>query len=224
MNSTRQKQEEIYRGLYTEHKGTPMAVSSESLNHKNQRFKLITNIFKDQTDVSVHDVGMGLADLYAFIQTEIKETNVQYSGTDILREFVEESRLRFPECRFYHRDIAESAFEDTYDYVLLSGVFHQRRDSSIREWELFWQKMIKNAFLMSRKGVAFNFVSPFVDFYQTQSYYCNLPKLLNFINDDLSRFFEIKHDYALFEFTVYVYQESYIKSITPEPEFQKYFK
>jgi glycosyltransferase involved in cell wall biosynthesis len=51
-----------------------------------------------------------------------------------------------------------------------------------------------------------------------------LPKLINFINDDLSRFFEIRHHYALFEFTVYVNEEDFIKSKTHQPEFQKYFK
>jgi len=48
--------------------------------------------------------------------------------------------------------------------------------------------------------------------------------LINFINDELSRFFEIKHNYALFEFTVYVYKYEHIKSKSIEPEFQKYFK
>jgi len=77
---------------------------------------------------------------------------------------------------------------------------------------------------MCKKGIAFNFISPFVDYYQTEVYYSNLPKIINFINDKLSRFFVIKHNYALYEYTVYVYREEYIKLLHPELEFQKYFK
>ena len=37
-NKTRKSQEQIYRNLYEEHKGTPKAVASESLAHKALRF------------------------------------------------------------------------------------------------------------------------------------------------------------------------------------------
>jgi len=224
MNNTRESQEKIYRELYEQHKGTPMAVSSESLNHKKLRFGMVCDIFRDDDDITVHDVGMGVADLNAFIMDNYPDKKITYSGTEILNEYVEDSKKRFPENEFFHRDIAESSFEDRYDYVLMSGVFHQRRDSKIPDWERFSQNIIRNSFAMCKKGIAFNFISPFVDFYQTQVYYANLPKLINFINDDLSRFFEIRHNYALFEFTVYVYKEAHIKSLHPQPEFQKYFK
>lgn len=224
MNKTRKSQEKIYRELFNEHKGTPMAVSSESLNHKKMRFSMICDIFKEEDDVTVHDVGMGVADLYAFMKENYTDKKMVYSGTEIIDEYVDEAKKRFPELSFYNRDIAESKFDDKYDFVLMSGVFHQRRDSAIRDWEKFSQQLLKNSFEMCNKGIAFNFISPFVDFYQTQVYYSNLPKLINFINDDLSRFFEIRHNYALFEFTVYVYKEEYIKSKYPQTEFQKYFK
>ena len=223
-NSTRENQEKIYRELYQKYKGTPMAVSSESLEHKKIRFKNICDIFINEESFTLHEVGMGIADMNQYIIDFYPKKKVVYSGTEILEEYVKEAEIRFPHSKFFHRDIAESSFKDTYDFIVLSGVFHQRRESSIRDWENFSQNILRNTFKMCHKGIAFNFISPFVDFYQTQVYYANLPKLLNFINDDLSRFFEIKHNYALFEFTVYVYKESYIKSIYPQSEFSKYFK
>lgn len=223
MKSVRESQEEIYRELYNTFRGAPMAVSSESINHKKLRFEKICEIFNEDIEASVHDVGMGIADLYEFINKRFYDKKIIYSGSEILMEYVEESRVRYPEINFFHRDIAEKPFTDTYDYLLMSGVFHQRRDTPIREWEQFAQRIIYNAFLMCKKGIAFNFISPYVDFYQTQVYYCNLSKFINFINDELSRFFEIRHNYALFEFTIFVYKESYIKTKYPQQEFQKYF-
>jgi len=223
-NPTRKLQEEIYRKLYEENKGTTMIVSSESWEHKKLRFNMITNIMRDDNNFSVHDVGMGVADLFQFMKNRFPEKSFTYSGTDILKEYYDEAQNRYPECNFYLRDIAEEVFEDHYDYLVMSGIFHQRRDSSIRDWERFAENIIYNSFNMCNKGIAFNFISPFVDFYQTQVYYANLPKLLNFINDDLSRFFTILHNSPLFEFTVFVYKEKFIKTKFKQNEFQKYFK
>jgi hypothetical protein len=223
-NNTRQNQERIFRELYEKHKGTTMAVSSESLEHKRLRFELISKIIEEDEGFSVHDVGMGLADLYMFLREKYAGKKFSYSGTEIIDEYIEEARRRFPGAEFFNRDLAEEVFPDRYDWVLMSGVFHQRRESSIRDWEKFAENIIKNAFAMSRKGLAFNFISPFVDYYQTEVYYSNMPKIINFVNDELSRFFTIRHDYALFEYTVYVYHEEYIHTKYPQKEFRKYFK
>jgi len=224
MTKVREAQEKYFRYLYTEFAGTPKAVSSESLEHKKLRFAQISRIFEGNDKFSIHDIGMGLAAYLDYMNENFPDLNYEYSGTEILPEYVDNVMSRFPKNRFYLRDVAEIQPEEKYDYVVMSGVFHQRRETSIRDWEAFSQKLISNAFKMSKIAVGFNFISPFVDFYQTEVYYCNLMKLIHFINDDLSRFFVINHNYALFEFTVFVYQESYIKSKYIQSEFQKYFK
>ena len=223
-NKTRASQEKIFRELYDKNKGTPMAVSSESYAHKWLRFENVASIFKDMDDISVHDVGMGVADFYSFLTDNFPGKKIEYSGSEILQEFVDESRRRFPHLTFHNRDIAERSGVDRYDFVIMSGVFHQRRDTSIPEWERFAQQIILNSFNMARKGLSFNMVSPFVDFYQTQVYYGNLFKFITFINDNLSRFFTIHHDYALFEFTIHVFREEFVKELYPQTEFAKYFK
>ena len=224
MKKIRESQKNYFRYLLAKNPGTPMAVSSESWAHKELRFGQISRIFEDDNNFTIHDVGMGLADYYAYLQNTFPDLTFEYSGTEILPEFYEEASRRFPSCKFYIRDIAEQSYDDCYDYVVMSGLFHQRRNISIHEWEAFTHNLISNAFQMCKKAVGFNFISPFVDYYQTEVYYCNLPKLLNFINDELSRFFVINHNYALFEFTAFVYKECYIASSYPQPEFRKYFR
>lgn len=223
-NNTRTSQEFIFRNLFEKYKGTPMANSSESYVHKTQRYELVSGIFRDETNISLHDVGMGTGEFGKYLKQKFPDKNINYSGSEIINELIAEAEVYFPSSKFYCRDLAERSYKDRYDYIILSGVFHQKRDASIKEWENFYKLILKNSFLMCRKGISFNFITPFVDYYQTDVYYCNLSKLLNFINDDLSRFFEIKHNYALYEFTVYVYKEEYIRSITTEIEFHKYFK
>jgi hypothetical protein len=223
-NPTLESQKRIFSELYAAHADSPMATSSETAEHKRLRFDLLTDLVKADDCFSIHDVGMGLADLYAFMKEKFSNRSFVYSGTEIISEFVEEVSRRFPEIRVFNRDIAQEAPVETYDWVVLSGVFHQRRESTIPEWEAFAGELLKNCFSMANKGIAWNFISPFVDFYQTDVYYSNMSKWIQFIRDNLSRFFALRHDYPLFEYTVYVYQESYVKEMHTQVEFQKYFK
>ncbi len=220
----RSTQEEYYRNLFRNHKGSSMAVSTESMEHKKLRYSKISKIFEDDNNFSLHDVGMGLADFKKFLLSQYPSKNIIYSGSDILPEYCEQAKITFPKDNFFLRDISEITSSDIYDYVILSGVFHQKRNISIPTWENFLEKMISSAFSMCNKGIAFNVISPFVDFYQPEVYYCNLPKLLFFIDGSLSRFFSIHHDYALFEFTVFVYKNDFIEAKYPEVEFVKYFR
>tara|TARA_X000000950_G_scaffold235328_1_gene285719 strand:+ start:7909 stop:8589 length:681 start_codon:yes stop_codon:yes gene_type:complete len=223
-NPTKENQIKIYKDLYENHKGTPMAVSSESLNHKKLRFKKICGVFEDQKNISVHDVGMGIGDLGDYIKLNFETNNIEYSGSEILPEYVVEARKKHPKSKFFLRDIAECPSTESYDYVVLSGVFHQMRSTPIKDWERFAEMILKNSYAMCSKAIAFNMVSPFVDFYQQGIYYSKIEKLIHFINTELSRFFVITHNYALYEFTIYVYKEGYVQSQNNEPEFKKYFK
>lgn len=224
MKDIRAAQEKIFRDLYEANRGTPMAVSSESWAHKELRYRQLSDIFRDDDVFSIHDVGCGLADLGTFLDRRFPDRTITYSGTEILEEFRREAAQRRPQSSFRLRDLAEAPGEDRHDYVLLSGVFHQRRETSIPDWERFYQVLLRNCFTMARKGIGFNFVSPFVDFQQPHVYYCNIYKLITFINDELSRFFEIRHHYALFEMTLFVYQPDFIAARHSQPEFTKYFK
>lgn len=222
-NPTRESQISHFRELLARHHGTPMAVSSESVAHKQLRYARLSRVFEDDQSFTIHDVGMGLGEYYAFIRETFPDRRIDYSGSDILAEYCSEARKRFPEQRFYCRDITESDASDRYDYVVMSGVFHQRRDVQIPVWEQFAQSLLSSSFHMCRKAIAFNFISPFVDFYQLEVYYCNIWKLVNFIRDELSRFFVIDHSYPLFEFTVLLYREDYVKQRFAQSEFRKYF-
>jgi hypothetical protein len=217
-------QEDYFRNIYMDNMDSTMAVSSESMNHKHLRFKKISTIFEKDDDFSLHDVGMGIADFKKFLLRDYPDKNIIYSGSDILPEYCDKAKATFPSDTFYLRDISEAVPPDHYDYVILSGVFHQKRNIHIPMWEKFLEKMISSAFSICKKGIAFNVISPFVDYYQPEVYYCNLPKLLFFINDSMSRFFSIFHDYALFEITIFVYKEEFIQKKYPENEFVKYFK
>jgi hypothetical protein len=226
-NPTRIVQEEYFRRLLKQHSGSPMATSSESQAHKDLRYQQIAQFLDSSISESptVHDFGMGLADFGGFLESSRHHEGWTYSGSDILAEYVELAQSRFPESKFHHRDLAVEVPTpaERYDYVILSGVFHQRRRSSITEFNRFMKQILHNAFSMCSVGLVFNAVSPYVDFYQENIHYINLPWLLDFVRTDLSRFFIVHHNYALYEFTIAVFPEDVIRSRTTAAELQKYF-
>lgn len=223
MNRVTENQTDYFAKLYAEHKGTTMATSSESLAHKKCRYDQISGVFKNEADFTLHDIGCGLGEFAGYLDAHHPQKNIVYSGSEIVTDLVKEASDRYPRATFMERDLASDRSEDVYDYLILSGVFHQRRTTPIPAWEKYLQTLVSRAFSMSRRGIAFNVVSPFVDFYLPELYYCNISKLINFVNDDLSRFFEIKHNYALFEMTIFVYQPEYTKNLSENVDFEKYF-
>jgi len=86
-----------------------------------------------------------------------------------------------------------------------------------------WQTLITHCYSGCRKALIFNTISPFVDYYQSNVYYCNLWKLVNYINDKLSRFFIIDQAYPLYEITITVYKEAEIRNQYSQEQFIKYY-
>lgn len=223
MSETTRRQQEYYNSLLEANRGTPRATSSESIAHKRCRYQQISGVFEADCAFTLHDVGCGLGGYGEFLKNSFSDRKIDYSGTDIVPALLDEARAKHPGHHFYLRDLTQAPGNDRYDYVVLSGVFHQRRTTPIPEWERYLQALVQNAYRMCQKGLAFNVVSPFVDFYLPELYYANLGKIVNFVNDNMSRFFVIKHDYALFEMTFYVYRPEYVAAKYPAKELARYF-
>lgn len=221
-------QEKHYSDLFLKHGNAPMGTSSESLAHKDLRYRKIIECINLVEGDSVHDVGFGLGAFYDFLDSRFSEGEINYSGSEVTLDYVEAVRKRVKGGPFLYRnlaseDIANEITEESYDYVVMSGVFHQIQETKIQDWEEYAQKLLANSFKLAKKALVFNFVSPYVEYKKVGIYYADINKLIEFINAKMSRFFVVRHDYALYEFTVVVFDQSYIRSKSSEPEFQKYF-
>ena len=222
-----QSPREHFSKLFNKFGNLPMGTSSESLAHKRIRYEQILECIDLSKPFSLHDVGFGLGAFHDFLQESISSTSFIYSGSEITLELVNTVKEKLPGKTLFHRNLAQATSRnpgEEYDYVVLSGVFHQIQNTSIPEWENYIKQMLLNCFSMTNKGLVFNVVSPFVDYHHVGVYYANLSKLLEFITDQMSRFFIIRPHYALFEITVVVFSAEYTKEKFTQPEFEKYFK
>ena len=223
-DQVRRQQVEFFEQLFREHRGTPFEVASETPAHKALRYTRLTQFMDPDGPFSVHDVGMGLAHYYEFLKNDPRTSHVQYSGTEIVSDYHDFCVKKYPGVPFFLRDLRDAPAGECYDYVVLSGVFHQMRENTRRQWEDYMFTLLAKAFAMSRRGMIFNVISEHVDFYRAEQYYADLTKVMHFIVDRLSRFFVTDHAYPLFEATFCVRQAEFIRQRFPEPEFQKYLR
>jgi hypothetical protein len=118
---------------------------------------------------------------------------------------------KFPEIKYYIRDILEDEVFDKYDFLVLSGTFNLPGQTDFKEWNLFTRRIISKMYSMSNCAVSFNFLSSNADYFHEKMYYENPNSILDFCLQNLSRFVIVDHSYALHEFTITVFNEDYIK-------------
>jgi hypothetical protein len=190
-------------------------------------FQKISDLFKYEglKSFSVHDVGCGLAHYKEFL--DLFEFDAVYSGNDIIKEFIGFDRKKYPTCEFFLQDISDNIEQinpsiKNKDYFVLSGAFNSKVENLNEDWELFVFKSIKNMFKMSRKGICFNFLTIYSEFYDNKLYYADPKIIMDWCVKNLSRFVCIEHDIPLYEFFVYIYKEDFIKD--QFPDYSKYFR
>ncbi len=223
-NEIVRNQREHWQKLATEFAGSVHAVGSESMAHKHLRYEKISELFEDEHDFSVHDIGPGIGDFYEYLRTRFAGRECDYSASEITPEYCEIAHQRFPDISFYNRDILAKPVDEIYDYVVLSGVFHQQGSVRHREWVSYMKALLEGAWAMARRGIAFNVLSSHADFYKPGNYYADLTEIQLYLMRRFSRFSRVDQSYPLFEATFLVYKPEYVRKRYPQSEFGRYMQ
>lgn len=171
------------------------------------RYKVMLELIRESAPCTLLDIGCGAAHLYDYMISRAV-TGVQYSGLDLSPAYLELCRGKHPAVTFYGGDILDPATQvPTHDYVLMNGVFNYKGDHSFDEMWSYCQQMILRAAELSRKGFAFNVVSKYVDWERTDLFHLPFDQLASFLDQKIARKFIFRHDYGLFEYSVFVYKE-----------------
>ena len=98
-------------------------------------------------------------------------------------------------------DALKEKLQETYDYVFLCGVFNAKTTIE------FMEQMLIEAFFYCEKGLAFNFISDYVNFKTEEFSYHNPQEIFTFCVENLSRKVELHHHYAKCDVSIFVYKE-----------------
>lgn len=197
-----------YKNLLNQYGPSPEAVQHINTESQYKRFEILSEIAPEMD--SIIDVGCGLGDMFQFLN--LNDFKGKYLGLDFIPEFVELSNQHFKEhknAQFKVCDLLSDSIPQGYDYILLSGVFNNNQEDN----EEFMLSTIKKMFDSSQKGIAFNAMSTYVDFQDSNLYYSDPLKVFDFCKRNLTRRIVLKHDYLVkegsipFEYTMYLYKE-----------------
>lgn len=167
------------------------------------RFKILAEI-GDLNGTRILDVGCGFGDFYEFlIKRSIK---VDYTGYDISHRIIEVAKSKHPEIKskFKVKDILRERTNERFDYVMESGILNRRISDNIK----YAKKIIARMFELCKIGVAVNMMTNYVDYKEDSLYYYSPEEMFKFCKS-LTKGVVLRHDYPLYEFTLYLYKKSF---------------
>jgi SAM-dependent methyltransferase len=151
--------------------------------------------------VSVLDIGCGFGDFYTFLRA--RGHDVRYVGCDLSPDVLAVARTRHPGVTFDERDVLQDPYPArSFDYVCMSGIFNH----VISDNDGFLHAMLATAFAACTKGVAANMTTDFVDYQDANLHYFNPESVFRHARS-LTRRLALRHDYPLYEFTLFLYRD-----------------
>jgi len=188
---------------------TYMGVDWPNINDVEKRYEIMLQVIKPIMSGKTYllDFGCGASHLYEYLLRNHLLDKIDYSGLDLSEKFISLSKSKFPDINFYCQDILDGHSNlPEFDYIIMNGVFTEKCDLSFLEMLSYFKKTLARVFTKTRIGLAFNVMSKQVDYERSDLFHLSFDILTNFISKNLTRNFIIRHDYGLYEYTVYVYK------------------
>jgi len=151
---------------------------------------------------AVLDIGCGLGDFYAFLKSN--NIDSEYTGYDIVPEYVTTSQQAFPEGRFLHRNIFNDGIEGEFDTIVMSQVFNNRYAHSDNVEVV--QQAIELAFAHARVSASIDMLSTYVDYQNPEVFYYEPEAMFRFAKSITPRVC-LRHDYRPYEYCLQLYHE-----------------
>ena len=116
---------------------------------------------------------------------------------------IREAKKRYPNIDLQVRDIEQNKFRNkSFDYVVSSQIFNYKQKSKNNTSHS--RKMMRIMYKLSKKGVAVDFLSSYVDYKESHLFYHSPESQISFAKK-ISNRVTLRHDYPLFEFCIYIY-------------------
>ena len=201
-----------YESCLEKHGDSHLGMDWPSIEDANTRHSLMLGIMPIGSEKSIEllDFGCGASHFWEYIQNKgIK--NIDYSGLDISEKFIALSRSKYPFNTYYCLDILDEGVDiPDFDYIIMNGVFTSKRELSFDYMLSYFKKVIHRVFQKARIGLAFNVFSKHVDWEKDDLFHLPFDLLAEFLKKEISRYFVIRCDHKLYDYTVYVYKQEQI--------------
>ncbi|AYQ86934.1 MAG: class I SAM-dependent methyltransferase [Paraburkholderia tropica] len=173
-----------------------------------RRYQVMLDLIRPASvPATLLDFGCGASHLYQYM-LEHGIQGLQYAGLDASPAFHALSKQKHPQNDYFCLDVlAEPERLGEFDYIVMNGVFTEKRELSFDDMFDYLQRMLRVIFGKARRGIAFNVMSKQVDWERDDLFHMPIGTLTDFLAKTLSRHYVVRNDYGLYEYTVYVYKE-----------------
>jgi len=202
---------EHYRSTIIKHGPNFKGVDWNNKKDADLRYHLILEVLSDYPKNKTHsflDIGCGYGSLLK--EAKKKKISLKYTGLDIVPEMIDIAKKNNPHVKFINKDVFSLSEKKQYDFVVANGLLTQKLKASNYDMEKFMFRLINKMWSLSKKGIAFNILTSQVDFKNRENFYYDPVILINKIKK-MTRFFKIRHDYPIFEYTFYLYKKPNLK-------------
>lgn len=195
-----------YEEFYNEYGDSSAGVGWFKAEMTDPRFEALTSHIKNN-ECRVLDFGCGLGAMREWMLERIG--NFDYVGIDITPNNVDVAKQKYPDCKFFLGDIlTDSSILSEIglvDYSVICGVFTMKIDFSDDDMFEFMKRILKEVWSTTTKSMSFNLTSNLVDYKKDDLMHMSFDEISKFVNDELSRNFEIKAHYGgSYEYSVIV--------------------
>ena len=172
------------------------------------------NFISTNKEFSILDVGCGTGVLFEFLKNNT-DCKFNYTGIDYVVDMLvkaSEKYANIDNVSFLSKDLIK--ISERFDYVVSSGVFNVKLDVDDKDWLINMTDTIKLMFECCNKGIVFNVLTNYVDFTENRLHYSDPLLIFDFCQKRLSRYVKLNQGYPLYEYTLAVYKDGYIKNKT----------
>lgn len=199
-----------YEKCFQRHGPTAQGVDWPNAADALLRHKIMAELWESKSvnPLSIVDVGCGYGAFLGYLLANSKQAARGYSGIDLSEPMLEWARKAYPSHTFTCQDILKTPFNDNqFEYGVMNGVLTEKLSLSFEHMEAFAHQIIKALFQTCKRGIAFNVMSSHVDWQRDDLFHLPLDRLADFLTKNCSRHWQIRQDYGLYEYTVYLYHQ-----------------
>ena len=188
---------------------------TKSQAHADLRYRVMLDLVRRPVSgrVTLLDIGCGASHLYDYMLVH-GVNDVEYSGLDLSAKYLALSARKHPGITYFQADLIDgSAQIPISDYAVLNGLFTYKGSAPHDAMWSYVQAFLRRVAPLARVGFAFNVMTKYVDWEREDLFFLPLETMATFISQEVGQSFVIRHDYGLYEYTVYVYKDE----LLPKP-------
>jgi SAM-dependent methyltransferase len=197
---------DLYEGNLAEYGTSSKSVGWRDEASQVLRFERLARVIDPVAgEFTVNDWGCGYGAMFGYLDRSYGPRLSRYTGYDISQEMLDAARRECGTSRAAFVQGADVSAEA--DYTFVSGTFNVKLQASDRDWDAYIKQQLEAMFARSRRGLAFNLLTSYVDWKAENLFYADPAEFFGFCKTRLSRFVTLHHDYGLFEWTMAVTRE-----------------